>query len=169
MAFAVHSERADGDGEVEAAGAAGAGIEIEDALFVGDAGDVGVAVEDGGEPPGHGIKMEGVQVVEHVDVAGFLLQVFDEDDFGFGEFGAGAFAVDVAADGGYWGDFAEVVEDGDFAYVAQVKNARDTGEGGEDFGAEEAVGVGEDGDFHWTPLSARTGAGGALLLAAIAA
>ena len=127
--FSVFGDRehADGDGKVEAAGAAGAGIEIEDALFVGDAGDVGVAVEDGGEPPGHGIKMEGVQVVEHVDVAGFLLQVFDEDDFGFGEFGAGAFTVDVAADGGYRGDGFEFAMDGDFAYVAEVEDALDAG------------------------------------------
>jgi hypothetical protein len=29
-----------------------------------------------------------------------------------------------------------------------VENALDTGEGGNDFGAEETVGVGEDGDFH---------------------
>jgi len=157
MAFAVHSERADGDGEVEAAGAAGAGVEVEDTAFVGDAGDVGVAVENGCESPGHGIKMEGVQVVEHVDVAGFLLQIFDEDDFGFGEFATGAFTVDVAADGGYWGDFAEVVEDGDFAYVAQVKNARDTGEGGEDFGAEEAVGVADYCDFHGDSVGCELG------------
>ena len=148
MAFAVHSERADGDGEVEAAGAAGAGVEVEDTAFVGDAGDVGVAVENGCESPGHGIKMEGVQVVEHVDVAGFLLQIFDEDDFGFGEFATGAFTVDVAADGGYGGDFAQLFEDGDFSDVAEVEDVVYAGEGEGDLGTKEAVGVAEYADFH---------------------
>jgi len=120
-------EQADGDGQVEAAGAAGTGVEVEDAAFVGDAGYVGVAVKDGCESPGHGIEVEGLEVVEHVDVAGSMLWDFDGDDFGFGEFGAGAFAVDVAADGGYGGDFAEVFEDGDFAYVAEVEDALDAG------------------------------------------
>ena len=117
--------------ELEAAGAAGAGVEVEDAAFVGDAGDMGMAVEDGGESSGGRVEVEGVEVVERVDVA-----VGNEDDFGFREFAAGTFAVDVTADRGYGGDFAQVIENGDFAYVAEVEDARDAGEGGKDFGAE---------------------------------
>ena len=110
---------------------------------MGDAGDMGMAVEDGGESSGGRVEVEGVEVVERVDVA-----VGNEDDFGFREFAAGTFAVDVTADRGYGGDFAQVIENGDFAYVAEVEDARDAGEGGEDFGAEEAVGVADDSDFH---------------------
>jgi len=62
--------------------------------------------------------------------------VFDGDYFGFGELGAGAGVIDVAADGGYGGDGFEFAQDGDFAYVAEVEDARDAGQGGEDFGAE---------------------------------
>jgi len=60
IAFAGYGEEADGNGQVEAAGAAGAGVEVEDAAFVGDAGDVGVAVDDGGEFCGCGVEVEGV-------------------------------------------------------------------------------------------------------------
>ena len=90
---------AEGYGEVEAAGAAGAGVEVEDSFFGDVVGDVGVAVKDGGEFGGGGVEVDGFEVVEEVEVA-----FFKEDDFGFGEFGARAFAVDVAADGGDGGD-----------------------------------------------------------------
>ena len=144
----VQGEQADGDWEVEAAWAAGAGVEVEDAALAGDAGGVGVSVKDGGEFGGGGIEVEGVEVVEQVEVADRMRRDFDGDDFGCGEFGARAGVVDVAADGGYGGDFAEVVEDGDFAYVAEVEDALDPGEGGEDFGPEEAMGVADESDFH---------------------
>jgi hypothetical protein len=57
--------------ELEAAGAAGAGVEIEDSFFGEEIRDVGVAVQDGGEFARGGIEVEGIQVVEHVDVAAF--------------------------------------------------------------------------------------------------
>ena len=136
-------EEAEGDGEVEAAGAAGAGVEVEDSFFGDVVGDVGVAVKDGGEFGGGGVEVDGLEVVEEIEVA-----VFKEDDFGFGEFGAGAFAVDVAADGGDGGDGAQLVEDGDFADVAEVEDVVNAFKGGENLGAEEAVGVGDDADAH---------------------
>jgi len=74
--------------------------------------------------------------VEHVEVLGGMVCVFDGDYFGFGEFGAGAGAVDVTANGGYGGDGFEFAQDGDFADVAEMEDARDPGQGGEDFWAE---------------------------------
>jgi hypothetical protein len=121
----------DGDWKLEAARAAGAGVEVEHAFFRDEIGDVGVAVEDGGEFGGGGIEVEGFEVVQHVEVEAGVGRVFDEDDFGFGELGAGAFAVDVAADGGDGSDFGELIEDGDFSYVATVENAVDALEGGQ--------------------------------------
>ena len=141
--FGSDFEEAEGDGEFEAAGAAGARVEVEDSFFVDVVGDVGVAVKDGGELGGGGVEVDGLEVVEEIEVA-----VFEEDDFGFGEFGAGSFAVDVAADGGDGGDGAQLVEDGRLADVAQVEYVVYAAEGGENFGAEEAVGVGEDADAH---------------------
>ena len=97
--FAGDFDEAEGDRQLEAAGTAGAGVEVEDS-FLGDVvGDVGVAVKDGGELGGGGVEVDGLEVVEEIEVA-----VFKEDDFGFGKFGTGAFAVNVAADGGDRGD-----------------------------------------------------------------
>ena len=82
-----------------------------------------MAGEDGGEFGGGGVEVEGFEIVEHVEVEVGAGRVFDEGDFGFREFGAGAFAVDVAADGGDGGDGFEFFEDGDFADVAEVEDA----------------------------------------------
>src|SRR5580700_10092103 len=49
-----HVQVAHGDGEVEAARTAGAGVEVEHAFVVGDGGFVRVPVEDGGEARGRG-------------------------------------------------------------------------------------------------------------------
>ena len=113
------------DWKFEAARAAGAGVEIEHAFFRDEIRDVGVAVEDGGEFGCGGIEVEGFEVVQHVDIEAGVGRVVDEDDVGFGELGAGAFAVDVAANGGDGSDFGKVIEDGNFSYVATVKNAVD--------------------------------------------
>ncbi len=76
------------------------------------------------------------------------MRIFDEDDFGFRQLGAGAFAIDVAADGGDGRDFGELVEDGDLAHVADVEDVVDAAECWGDFRAEEAVGVGDDAEDH---------------------
>ena len=85
-------------------------------------------------------SVEGVDEVEEVAA--------ELDSFGGGELGAGAVGVDVAADGGDGGDLAEGVEDVGVADVAGVEDVVDAAERGEGFGAEEAVGVGEDADEH---------------------
>ena len=116
--------------ELEAAGAAGAGVEIENAFLRDVIRDVGMAVEDGGEFGGNGIEVEGLEVVEHIDVEAGVGRILDEDDVGFGEAGAWTIDVDVAADCGDGSDFGEIIEDGYFSYVATVKNAVDAREGG---------------------------------------
>ena len=67
----LNFEKADGDGQFEAARAAGAGVEVEHAFFRDEIGHVRVAVEDGGEFGCGRIEVEGLEVVEHVDVAAF--------------------------------------------------------------------------------------------------
>jgi hypothetical protein len=102
-----------------------------------------VAEEDGGELGGGGVEMQGGEVVEQVEVV-----AFKEDDFSFRELAAWAFAVGVATDGGDGGELAQFLEDGDFADVAEVEDGFDSGQGGSDFGTEQAVGVAQDADFH---------------------
>ena len=63
------AEEGVGDGEVEAARAGAAGVEVEDALAVVDGGFVGVAVEDDCDAGGLGFEVQVVEGVEHVDQA----------------------------------------------------------------------------------------------------
>ncbi len=116
-------------GRLETARTAGAGVEIEHAFFCDVIGDVGVAVEDGCEFGGGGIEVEGFEVVEHVEVEARVRRVLNEDDVCLGQLAAEAFTIDVAADGGDGSDFGEIIEDGDFSYVATVQDAVDSGEG----------------------------------------
>jgi hypothetical protein len=139
----VEGENTEGDWEMEAAGTAGAGVEVEHAISLVEVGDVGVAEEDDGEAGGGGVEVDGVEVVKEVDVA-----AFEEKDLGFREVGAGAHLVDVASDCGDGSNLGEVVEDGDCADVSEVEDAVNTGEYGKDFGTEEAVGIAEDADLH---------------------
>jgi hypothetical protein len=84
-------------------------------------------------------------------------RVFDEDDFGFGECGAGTIDIDIAADGGDGSNFGEFIEDGDLSYVATVKNAVDTAQCGQRLGPEQAVGIRDDSEFHVFRISCALG------------
>jgi len=66
---AVDAEEGVGDGEVEAAGAGAAGVEVEDSVTVLDGGLVGVAVEDDADAGGLGVEVKVVEGVEQVDEA----------------------------------------------------------------------------------------------------
>ena len=114
-------------------------------------------MEDGGEFGGGGIEVESLEVVEHVDIEAGVGRVLNENDVGLGQLGAGAFAVDVAADRGDGSDFGELVEYGDFANVTAMEDAIDAGERGSDFGTKEAVGVGDDSEFHVFRISCAGG------------
>ena len=133
----------EGDGEREAAGTAASGIEIKDVVAVLDERLMGVAVDDDGDSGCTGVEVEVVDGVEHVDEAAVEL-----DGFGCREIGAGAVEIDVAANGGDGSDRAESVKDVGVADVAGVEDVVGTGDGGEELGTEQAVGVGEDSDLH---------------------
>lgn len=137
------AEVGEGDGEVEAAGACAAWVEVEDVVAGFGGGLVGVAADDGGEAGGGGVQVEVVDGVDEVEEGAVEL-----DDVGWGQVGAGAVGVDVAADGGDGGYGAEGAEDLDVADVAGMENMIDAVEGGDGLGAEEAVGVGDDADEH---------------------
>ena len=63
----LDAEAGVGDGEVEAARAGTAGVEVEDALAVLDGGFVGVAVNDYGDARGLWVEVEVVEGVKDVD------------------------------------------------------------------------------------------------------
>ena len=65
----LDAEMSAADGEVEAAGASAAGVEVEDALVVLDRRLVRVTVENDGDSGGLGADVEGFAGVEHVDEA----------------------------------------------------------------------------------------------------
>ena len=142
-AILAHCQQPQCHREIEAAGAAGAGIEVENAVAAVEVGHVRVAEEDGGKFSGGGVQVQGLEIVEHVDIA-----AGDEGHFGLRQLAAGAFAVHVAADGGDGGDLAQILENGGLAHVAEVEDLLDAGEGGDDLWTEEAVGIADDADFH---------------------
>ena len=136
-------DEGEGAGEVEAAGAAAAWVEVEDSSAALEGGFVGVAGEDEGDSGGFGVEVKAGEGVDEIDeVAG------EGYGFGGGEEGARASLVDVAANGGYGGQGAESIEDCGVSYITGVEDVIGVGDGGEGFGAEEAVGVGEGGDEH---------------------
>ena len=84
---------------------------------------MGVVVEDDADACGVGVKVEVVEVVEHVDEA-----AAEFHGFGGGEVGAGAGGVDVSADGSGGCDAAELGEDVGVAYVTGVQDVIDASE-----------------------------------------
>jgi hypothetical protein len=158
MSVRFDRQNSDRDWEFKAAGTAGAGVEVEDALLRNEIGNVGMAVEDGGEFGCGGIEAQSLEIVEHVDAEAGSGRILDEDDVGFGQLGAGAFAVDVAANGGDGSYFGEFVEDGGIADIADMQDTVDALESGSDFRAKETVGVGDDSELHVLRIS-RAGGG----------
>lgn len=158
MSIRFNRQDSDCDWKFEAARAAGAGIEVEDAFFRDEIWNVGVAVEDSGKFGGRRIEVEGFEVMQHVDVEAGVGRVLDEHDFSFGQLGAGAFSVDVAANGGYGSDLSEFGQYRGIADVADMQYAVDTLESGSDFRAKEAVGIGDDSELHVLRIS-RAGGG----------
>jgi len=63
------AEEGAGDGEVEAAGAGAAGVEVEDSSVVLDGGLVGVSVDDCGDAGGVGVEVEVFAGVDEVEEA----------------------------------------------------------------------------------------------------
>jgi hypothetical protein len=92
-----------------------------------------------------------VQQVEHVSVG--------VDGFNLRQASAGAFDIDVAADGGDRRDAFERGKDLDFADVAEMKDAVDSSECRKGFGTEQAVGVGYNANSSQHGLQAHDEAG----------
>lgn len=137
----VEMQVRDGDRKIEAAWAAASWVEIEDAVAGFDARLVRVAGDDDGDAGGLWVEVEVGDGVQHVDEL-----VVELDSFGGGEMRGVAVDVDVAADGGDGRDFSQGFEEVEVADIACVEDVRGAAESGEGFGAEEGMGVGEDGD-----------------------
>jgi len=90
-------------------------------------------------PSGFGVQVEVMDGVNEVEESAGQL-----DGFGFGELGAVAVGVDVAADGGDRGELAQGTENARVADISGVEDVVDSAQRGERFGAQQAVGVGDD-------------------------
>ena len=110
---------------------------------------MGVAVEDGGEFGGGGVEVEGLQVVEHIDVAGPSTRTTSVSG-SLAQEPLGSTLPRMAVTGAI---FFELARMEDLADVAEVQNAIDAFERGSDFGAEQAVGVADDAEFHGFRIS----------------
>ena len=144
---AVRVTRPKRHGELEAAGAGAAGVEVDDAVSGLDAGLVGVAADDDGDACGFGVEVEPVDGMDEVEEAASEFY-----GFGFGELGTGAVGVGVAADGCHGSDLAQ---SGEYVRIADVSGVEDVvdgmpvgAQGCDGFGAEETVGVGDDAYEH---------------------
>jgi hypothetical protein len=137
-----------GDGEFEAARAAGAGIEIEHTPAMSDVRLVRVAVENRRKPGRGGVEVQGLHIVQHVEVV-----ALKQEDLCFGQTAAGPGAIDVAADGGDGRDGGERLEDFRIADIAKMKDAFDAVERRQDFRAKESVGIADDTQLHRPKLN----------------
>lgn len=111
----VDLQQSEGDGEIESARTDASGVEIEHAAAVLYQRLVGVAAKDNADSCSVRVEVEVVKGVEHVKQA-----AGEFDGLGGGQGGAGAGAVDVAANRGDWSDAAEFSEDLRVADVASV-------------------------------------------------
>ena len=142
LAFA-NFKHADGDGQLKAARAAGARIEVKDTLSVRDVWLVRMAVEDGGESGCCGVKVKRGEVVEQIEVV-----AFKEKYVCFRQVSTGTGTVDIAANGVDGSDLPERFEYLGVANVAEVKDVVDAAQGGPYLRTQQAVGVADDADLH---------------------
>ena len=143
-------QHADCDGKFESARTAGAGIEIEHAFVAADAGLMRVSIEHGREFGGGWIEMQGVHIVEHVNIV-----ALQKEHIGFWEKAAWAAAIHIAPDRRNRSDLFEGFENGWVADIAEMQDAFNAGEGGHDFRAQQTVRIADDADLHRPKLNMR--------------
>lgn len=101
--------------EIKAPRAAGARIEIENALAMSYVGFVGVSIENRCKSGCYRVEADSLHIVKHVNVV-----TFQQQDFCFWQVAARSTSINVAADGGDRGDGGERLEDVGIADVAEV-------------------------------------------------
>ena len=131
------------DRELEAARAGAAWIEVKNPVFLFHFGLVAVAVDNRAESSGFGLQVELREIVEEVDG-----DAADFYEFGRGQFTGPGFDIHVAADGGDGSNAAERVEDFASANVARVEDVVGAAKSFDGFGAEQAVGIGNNAENH---------------------
>lgn len=141
--FSFDFEKPDGDRQTEAARAARTRIEIEHASLVNEIRDVGVTVEDSGEFGRSGVEVQGVQIVQQVEIT-----IAGQRDLCLGKLRALAAGVNVAAHRDHGRNLLKLSQDGDFANVAEVENLLDALEGRQNLRPQQAVSVADDADLH---------------------
>jgi hypothetical protein len=144
LAIIANCQQPDRDRQIKPPRPARSRIEVEHAFSLVEIWHVRMAEEHGGKPSGHRVKVQRVQVVEHVHIP-----AAGEDDVRFRQLAAWALAIDIAADSGDRSDLLKFVQDGDFADIAQMENALHSGQRGGNFGAEQAMRIADNSDSHF--------------------
>lgn len=134
--------------QIKAARAAGAGIHEENAPMPFDKRPMSVAEQNSREPCCRRIQAHCRAVMQKIQVVSFK-----EEHIGFWQLAARASAINIAANSVYRCDLSQGFENGSIADVAQMQNALDTGEEGQNLRTEQAVGVAEDTPLHRLKLS----------------
>lgn len=147
----VELEARDGDRQAEALWTGAAGVDVKDAIMPVGFGSVSVAADDDVEAGGFRVEVELFKIVQDVD-----RDILEFDDCRERKGRGPGLGVHVAANGGDRCDGFELVEDGPAADVACVNDGLRAFERGESFGAEEAVGIGDDAEEKRFHLHAQT-------------
>lgn len=139
----LNLQEAQCDGKRKPPWASAARVEVEDFLAVLNFGLVRVAADHGGDACGGGVKVEVGEIVQDVNVSAAKL-----DEFGWRELCAWAEKVDVSPDGSDGSQISKRVQDGRIAHIAGVEDVVGSLQGVERLGAQQAVGIGDDPNFH---------------------
>jgi hypothetical protein len=148
-ACVLNDQPSHGDRKFEAAGTGAAGIEIEDDAACFLPGYVAMTGDDDFESGGFRVQVELRQIVQHVDGnAGKL------NDCGLRQAASpvvfiNVAAIDVAADGGYWGDGRECFENFRRPNVTSMNDVFRPAQRFEGFGPKQSVRIRDDADENW--------------------
>src|ERR1035437_8073381 len=131
--------------QVETAWPGAAWIKIEDAIFLFDLRLMAVAVYHHAESGGSQLQVELAEIVHDIDghAAGC-------DDVGLRQSARPDVGVDVTADRGYGRDLRKRFEDFGSANVACVEDAFGSAQSLDRLGPQQAVGVGDNAEDHWS-------------------
>jgi hypothetical protein len=147
----VELEARDSDRQAEALWTGAAGVDVEDAIMPVGFGLVSVAADDDVEAGGFRVEVELFKIVQDVD-----RDILEFDDCRERKARGPELGVHVAANGEDGCEGFELVENGRAADVACVNDGLGAFERGENFGAEETVGIGDDAEEERFHLHAQT-------------
>lgn len=109
-----------------------------------------MTVEHHGKFCGSRVKVQSIQVVQHINV-----MAFEKKNLSFREAAARAGVIDVSSHRRDGRNFQKGFEDGWIAHVAKMQNLIDAGQRGSNFWSQQPVSIADDADLHRLKLKRR--------------